>query len=698
MNLRSPGVWIGIFSLVAVLGVAVVDMRRNSPGTLATVHGRIPELVGRSSCAQCHGGLLGGMAQACLDCHEAIDAQIAAGQGVHGAVGRERARQCALCHSEHHGPTFDLVNRASFAQIGASSAQEFDHAFIGWEMNGAHLEQDCAACHEFAEIDVLPEGAARFVGLDKNCATCHEDPHAGTLGRDCAQCHGQESVDDLHFGGHEEWLPLVGGHAAANCRDCHAQDSARSLEALALGAAPKSRRGCIACHESPHSEGFTTRVAKSTGRDPARGCVACHETEHDSFVDEEMQVTPQLHAQSGFRLVEPHEDVICAQCHDPALDDVAARYPGRRPNACVECHDDPHDGQFGSGPFAAAGCIACHAKTHFDPHTFDLDKHGRTAMPLTGAHAETACEACHRAPAPGAARRFHATNFRCEACHADAHEEFFRGFAAELAAEEMGDCAACHGTDAFDDVPEESFDHAKWTGFPLRGAHAQSACAICHEASAEPNEVGRTFGTVDRIFGTFERGDGCSVCHVDPHRGSFDVGKRPAVFEGRTGCARCHDETSFRALPYGFHHVRWTGFALRAAHQKLACSQCHAPMRPADELGRTWSPAPGTGCADCHADPHAGQFRVEGVTDCSRCHDDGASSFSELTFDHDTDSRFALHEAHADLDCSACHFPVDVGDAQIVRFRPLSRECVDCHGEHEDVMLRRQKEMRRRRR
>jgi hypothetical protein len=675
VNVRSPGLWIGVFSLLAVLGVALVDMRQTSPGPLATAHGRVPELNGRAGCAECHGGLMGGMTQACLDCHAVVADQIELGDGLHGAVEAERARLCSLCHSEHHGAEFELVNRASFAQVGAPSVKEFDHGLVGWEMAGAHLELDCSECHENADLDVLPEGALRFIGLDQDCATCHEDSHQGALGRDCATCHGQESAtEDLHFSDHDRWLPLIGGHAEATCRDCHAAWTPRSLEVLRAGAGPERARGCLACHESPHDETFVERVAARVEQPRAQSCRTCHEAEHETFDDEDVEVSDELHACSGFQLIPPHEEVSCDACHAPEADGFPARYPGRSPWACVDCHDDPHDGQFGDGPFARVGCIACHAATRFEPHTFDVPKHERTAMPLTGAHVETACEECHRAPSSGGPRVFRGTGFRCESCHTDAHRGFFGDFAAELAEMETGDCARCHGTGSFD-VPDELFDHGRWTDFPLRGAHAQAQCAACHRDSEEPDANGRTFGFVGEVLDTYERGVGCDGCHVDPHQGGFDDGLRPAVVDGREDCARCHDETSFRALPYGFHHGRWTGFQLGLAHGKLACSECHPPLRPADEHGR-----------------------IDGVADCGRCHDNNLQTFTENVFLHNRDSRFLLNEAHEALECSACHFPVSVGDREVIRYRPLGRECVDCHGDQADVMLRRQREMSRRRR
>ena len=145
------------------------------------------------------------------------------------------------------------------------------------------------------------------------------------------------------------------------------------------------------------------------------------------------------------------------------------------------------------------------------------------------------------------------------------------------------------------------------------------------------------------------------------------------------GCARCHDETSFRALPGGFDHGRWTGFPLAGAHGEVACSDCHTPLGRPDDNGRTWKRAIGDSCAECHGDPHAGQFAEGGATNCHGCHG-STSNFSLLSFNHNWDSRFPLDEAHSPLPCSACHKPWPVGDRQVVRYKPLGTECIDCHG------------------
>jgi hypothetical protein len=91
---------------------------------------------------------------------------------------------------------------------------------------------------------------------------------------------------------------------------------------------------------------------------------------------------------------------------------------------------------------------------------------------------------------------------------------------------------------------------------------------------------------------------------------------------------------------------------------------------------------------------------VEGRTDCERCHED-ATTWAELVFDHDRQSRFPLEDAHARLICAACH-PTESIDAtkavdeedqglQITRFKPLRTDCVGCHGSQRAPLQRRKR-------
>lgn len=687
MNWKSPTLWISVFSLTAVSLFAVVDARRTSPGPIATVHARLSDVDGGSSCSACHGGWFSDMTDACLECHAPIEEQLSARRGVHGLPEPAAARACGTCHGDHHGSSFALVNDRAFRQIGSKSTAEFDHDVIGFDMNGRHAEIGCADCHEHANDSILLEGTRRYQGLSQDCGSCHEDPHEGRMQVACAQCHGQAKWDELFSLGHEKVLPLVGGHGDVTCRACHDEKDPHSLESMGNRGPRPPARDCSACHLSPHTTGFSTAVAELADSSIGASCVVCHAAEHTLFREPSLTITPEQHALSGYPLDAPHDKPLCADCHDPNQIDFRVRYPGRSKDACSACHADPHGGQFATGPFANQECTVCHDRAHFEPHTFTNEQHALSKLVLDGRHLEAQCHDCHEQPTPDAPRMFQGTDATCAACHIDSHGGFFDDALADVALPEHGTCEACHTTTKWSEIPPPGFDHEGFTDFALLGAHAQSDCASCHPSTKTPDESGRVFGRVEEHFGPFE---GCVTCHQDPHQGLFDAPDLPASVEGRSDCARCHDETSFRAFPHGFEHGRWTGFQLVGAHGAVECAACHEPLRAPDDSGRTWQAALGSKCSDCHYDPHAGQFDARGPDRCAQCHTDRTESF--LSFNHDRDSRFPLREQHADLACVACHktWTSPEGD-EVVRYRPIGTECVDCHGVQEDVLMKRKR-------
>ena len=684
MNLKNPHAWIALAAAAVVASIAFVDSGRTSPGELSMVHLREEDLEGGGGCADCHGGWRRSMTEACLVCHAVIEEQLEAQEGLHGRLGAVAGERCAVCHSDHHGRGFELVNPQSFRLAGFGDPDSFEHSAIGFDMGGKHLELECAKCHSQADARVLPKGEPRFLGLDQGCTACHEDPHEGSMVPACAQCHGQEGFDLLHSVGHEEFLALTGGHAGVDCRKCHAETSIHSLEALGEGVRLITPRECADCHESPHDTDFVGGIALLVRASTEGSCVTCHVGEHETFDQEAIELTPFQHAASGFLLDAPHGEVTCDECHSEERVSFEARYPGRSADACGACHDDPHGGQFHEGPFAGLECTACHERLAFEPPAFGLREHERTAMPLTGTHLDTDCAECHEVPFEGRPRQFRGTPSRCGRCHEDAHRGFFTEPARKNDPDGEG-CAACHLTTTFDELAAGGFDHELWTGFPVEGSHAAAACEVCHPLGEEPDERGRRFGLVAEHFGEV---DGCVTCHVDPHGGAFGGDHLPRWVHGEDGCARCHVDVSFRTFPNGFDHGRWTGFPIEGAHARAGCSTCHSPLAAPDELGRTWAEAPGSACADCHVDPHARQFEVKGETDCGRCHAAAGRTFRELVFNHTWDSRFPLGEAHEKVPCSQCHPTVPFGDAETVRYRPLKRDCIDCHGDHREAVRR----------
>ncbi len=669
MKRFNPNILVAVASCIGVLALVVKDVERESPGDLSAVHGRIDDLELGQNCKACHGGGSVSADQACLDCHSVIEQHIATGEGLHGNLETQVQRACAMCHSEHHGPNFALVNTRSFMIAGFANTQEFDHRFVGFPMDGVHLEQDCQACHTYAAQALVPAGEHRYIGLDQDCSTCHEDPHGGQMQRACIECHNQNDFATFDHFEHGPGMDLVGAHASLDCADCHAENTPQSVEALAgLGPHPEART-CASCHDSPHSTPFLQGIADlAQAAQGPRGCVVCHTAEDQSFAFEEPAITPALHLASGFPLEAPHDDADCTQCHGPTDSPYEWRYLSRAANACAECHNDPHEGQFDTGPFAQEGCIACHQKTAFEPHAFTQDLHRLTQLPLEGAHQALECQACHPDPERGAARQFHGTPASCQACHEDVH-------GGDFDARGMQDCSDCHDSESFGGAHARAFDHGQWTGFALRGAHAQSDCEACHGTQEEAH-AGRTLGRVSAHFGAIQ---GCVTCHKDPHLGAFDGGHLPQQVEQHTGCARCHSELSFRQATQDFEHGLWTGFPLSGAHGEASCATCHKRQPRPDQHGRTWGQAKGANCSDCHSDPHGGQFETQGVTDCATCHK-ASDSFTDLSFDHDLHSRFPLDETHRAVDCAQCHkVPKDSPDG-IVKYKPLGTRCIDCHG------------------
>jgi hypothetical protein len=311
----------------------------------------------------------------------------------------------------------------------------------------------------------------------------------------------------------------------------------------------------------------------------------------------------------------------CTKCHEPfrraAQDDL-----------CLACHEEvgadlsASSGFHGRSPgVARARCRDCHAEHRGrDADVVGLDRaafdHRLTDYALHGAHVRLDCAACHRA-----GRAWRDAPARCVDCHRsdDAH------------AGKLGeDCARCHAEQAWSRV---RFDHDA-TDFPLRGAHRDVACGLCHAD-------GRHEGTPQQ----------CNACHrVDD------------VHLGRMGprCGSCHQPEGWN--PARFDHARDAHFALEGRHARLACEDCHTKGVASQQLASE--------CASCHRadDVHRGR-RGE---DCERCH--GESSWKAEAFDHDRMTDFALKGAHRSVRCEGCHTGT------------LGREklATGCHGCHRD--------------
>jgi len=311
------------------------------------------------------------------------------------------------------------------------------HAETGGRCSACHaapwssetMADRCVVCH----TDIAAQmgdptslhGVVMASGQDQPCYACHpehrgEDALLTTL--DPGTFPHQATGYSLE--GHQQ----MASGAPFACADCHADDLTLFDPARCVGC----HRGLDAASMQAHESAF--------GSD----CLACHDgldTYGASFD----------HAQTAFPLAGQHAPLACAGCHQGArtIADLRAA-----PQDCVGCHqaDDAHDGQFGQD------CAACHTPDDWGQATFD---HNQTAFPLTGGHAQVACQDCHRDGV------YQGTPQDCVGCHDD--PVFHRGLLGT-------ECASCHDSTAWSPA---RYDRAHT--FPINhGESGPSPCRTCH--------------------------------------------------------------------------------------------------------------------------------------------------------------------------------------------------------------------------
>jgi len=540
---------------------------------------------------------------ACRECHLHADA-------AHLAPGQKRylglTTTCTSCHADAHDPSFGADCATCHGQAEPfTPAAHFAHT-TDFPLDGGHRPPPCTRCHEAS-------GAHSVLALrqtpapTRDCVDCHADPHQGSMGTSCGQCHGTAlPFDRADRFGHPDRFPLDGRHANRACAECHAPTGPTSVSWEAED--PQPTRHCADCHDSPHDAAFLARVGIAGEGVTTDVCLLCHAPTDPDFRQPHSAMTGALHECTGFPLTPPHAEAVCADCHKPQviaraddgaprgrsgpdrparrepgaaeadLSSFALRFPGRAADDCAACHADVHSGQLTTGP-TGGRCTECHAATHFMPPAFALEHHGRSRFPLTGAHRAVSCSACHPRD-DGGATRFVPTPTSCALCHTDVHNG---AFDTQLPAPGGTDCAACHAQTRFDAVTWTGADHLRWTGYALRGAHSSASCRDCHGRLTVPGAQGRTLGRAS---------SSCASCHSDPHGGQF-------ARASATDCARCHTESASFATTT-FDHQRDSRFALDLTHRVLDCSACHRPEPgPGGASVVRYVPL-GTSCADCH--------------------------------------------------------------------------------------------------
>ncbi len=456
---------------------------------------------------------------------------------------------------------------------------------------------------------------------------------------------------------------VAGSPFIMDCKKCHAAEGLNS--------------GCLHCHteiqdQLKKHQGYHDYLAKAQKTE----CAKCH-SEHNGadfallnkVSWEGKDVKSFNHPQVAYRLTGAHAKLACEKCH-AAKGRAPYFLPKFKKNrrevtylglkqACMSCHADPHAGG------KASNCTGCHDQNHWKPAPlFSHDKF----YPLRGAHAAIACSKCHipsnltrASPTTKWNVTFGPTKGKnCADCHANPHRVKW-----------VETCEGCHnGADKTwreADSRMNTLQHAK-TGFRLVPPHQKARCLDCHG----PDLPGVPFNVRypnPRSPGYNRSEKDCEGCHKDEHRGQF-VDKYPK-------CIRCHNLRGWKPNNFDARMHNQTLYPLIGGHLRAECNKCHIKDPAAKTRRYVHTPKE---CGECHKDIHYGQFRREnGITRCENCHE-SAVRWSSLVFNHETQSRFKLGEAHRQVACKECHPLVSLSNGiRLFQYKPIKSQCSDCH-------------------
>ncbi len=593
---------------------------------------------------------------------------------------------CASCHMRDFNRTTDPAHVSAGFSTACESCHNmdtfrgarFDHASIGFPLTGAHVTLACASCHL----------GNRFTGTPATCIGCHNQDFIGAkdpdhvqsgFPSDCAVCHTTVTWAGAKFDHSTTKFPLTGAHAGVPCATCHLNGQYAGLSTACVSCHLKDEQGttnpshvaagfpqdCSLCHTTLNWSAATFNHTAQT-KFPLTGahvnvacntchvnnvfaglsmaCVSCHLKDFQSAnspnhvtggFSQDCQVCHNTaswagavfdHGKTPFPLTGAHVNVPCATCH---VNNVFAGLS----TDCVSCHLKDEQGTTNPNHVTAGfpqDCSMCHSTVDWSGATFNHTT--QTKFPLTGAHVNVACAACH------VNNVYAGLSTACISCHV----KDWQGTTDpnHAAAGFPQTCDSCHTTTNWSGA---TFNHTTQTKFPLTGAHVNVACATCH---------------VNNVFAGLSTA--CISCHVKDWQGTTDPNHAAAGFPQT--CDSCHTTTNWSGAT--FNHTTQTKFPLTGAHVNVACATCHVNNVYAGLS---------TACVSCHLKDWQGTTDPNHTAagfpqDCSVCH--STVNWSGAVFDH-SKTPFPLTGAHVNVACATCH------TNNI--FAGLPTTCVSCH-------------------
>jgi len=499
-----------------------------------------------SACADCHTDIhRGQFGIACQNCHSPLSWKnqedifnLHASRGF-PLVGIHSITDCAACHVNQqqnefagtpidcqgcHSSNFREADNPDHVLAGFASDCRQCHqpvavtwgvtSFVhtgAFPIHGAHARVDCKSCHIAAYASTSPE-----------CFSCHEqdynatvDPPHATFGflTDCAVCHTDErwtgtTFDHVQASGYE----LHRAHVTISCLECHVNNQ------LNLP------RECYACHQSEYVD---VQSPSHVQNDFPQDCTQCHN-------ESAWQPASFDHANTQFPLTGAHVSLPCIACH-------AGGYQNT-PTDCIACHQaDFHDANDPDhvGNNFPHDCTLCHNTSDCGGGVFN---HDNTQFPLTGAHVNLQCIACH-------AGGYQNIPTDCYTCHQQDYDSL--PDPNHVQDNFSHECTQCHTTAAW--VPA-TYDH-NLSQFPLTGAHLSVPCNSCHANGFDNTPTD------------------CYACHVDDYNNSSDPDHQAMGFP--TECQLCHNTNAWQPATWDHDAQYFPIFTGRHQGRWSTCADCH---------------------------------------------------------------------------------------------------------------------------
>jgi hypothetical protein len=614
-----------MFAVLLFSGAARADFFSSSPGPLTKAHAHID---GKDHCQDCHVGSRDLTNDKCLACHKPIGERIQARKGLH-ASSKAFGKPCQDCHTDHKGLGKDILGFHVFG-----GRDKFDHnALTPFVLDGKHQTTKCDDCHK----QKTQTGFKTYLKASEQCVGCHDNPHGDLREpmRRCERCHDARNwrmLDKANFDHDRDTrYPLEKKHQGVTCVACHAKkkgneppNSKAPAPPVVIGPGGGYQKltfrwatwgfDCTPCHDNVHGTSLFGQKA----------CKVCHSAKTEwakTFFDHNRR--------TKFPLDGAHADpkkATCYSCHKK--DEKKA--PSK---VCETCHPDVHKDRFDK---TSTDCGACHTANNW-PTDLKFDHNKMTKFPLSGAHANADCRACHRGKGPSdyenvsnlIEKRGKGTFVQCMGCHRheNVHKKQYTN----------DKCLDCHKMAGIVETKPRAINefHGPNSRFPLTEGHKGVECIKCHP--------GNVFTETPLQCGP--------KCHADDlHKGTLG-----------NDCLSCHSGGKWEARL--FDHDTKTNWPLVGNHKDVLCEGCHPKRNFANNRNK------GVFCINCHRkdDVHGGALGDR----CENCH----SPDGKLSFDHNDPKKsdWPLLGKHGKVRCAECHTNI--------KFKPTPRECGPCHPE-----------------